>query len=191
MRLIESGCSMRAAARIVGVSPASAHRWRGASEAERASRSCLASRPPTPRSCPWRLDARAEQRILAARERTNLSPARFAGLVGYRRSTGPRARPSSGSLHVPTTLRLQRRGVAQPPTASVPPEERRTLPQGFPRAVQRASEQGILWEECRVSKNVIRRSSDRGFKSPLRWTPCALSRRGRGHLDRRVIAPRL
>ena len=109
MRLIESGCSMRAAARIVGVSPASAHRWRGASEAERASRSCLASRPPTPRSCPWRLDGRAEQRILTARERTNLGPARFAGLVGYRRSTGPRARPSSGSLHVPTTLRLAKK----------------------------------------------------------------------------------
>jgi len=48
---------------------------------------CLASRPPTPRSCPWGLGADVEARILAARERTNLGPARLAGLVGYRRST--------------------------------------------------------------------------------------------------------
>jgi hypothetical protein len=33
------------------------------------------------------LSAEAEQRILQARARTNLGPARLAGLVGYRRST--------------------------------------------------------------------------------------------------------
>jgi transposase InsO family protein len=91
VRVIEQGHSMRQAARSVGVSPATAHRWwhrwRRASEADRASLSCLASRPPTPRSCPWQLDEAAERRILAARARTNLGPARLAGLVGYRRST--------------------------------------------------------------------------------------------------------
>ena len=91
VQLIEQGHSMRQAARSVGVSPATAHRWwhrwAGAREADRASMSCLVSRPPTPRSCPWGLGADVERRILAARERTNLGPARLAGLVGYRRST--------------------------------------------------------------------------------------------------------
>ena len=61
--------------------------WQQASDAERASRVCLRARPPVPKSCPWALGAEAEQRILAARARTNLGPARLAGLVGYRRST--------------------------------------------------------------------------------------------------------
>jgi transposase InsO family protein len=91
VRLIEEGQSLRAAARALGVAPATAHRWwhrwQAASERERAVLSCLASRSPTPRSCPWRLDPAAEQRILAARQATNLGPARLAGLVGYRRST--------------------------------------------------------------------------------------------------------
>ena len=89
--LIESGSSLRAAARESAVSPATAHRWwhrwQNASDAERADRSCLRARPPVPRSCPWRLTDEDEQRILDARERTNYGPARLAGLVGRRRST--------------------------------------------------------------------------------------------------------
>src|SRR3954449_3557438 len=91
VRLIESGCSLRAAAAQSAVSPATAHRWwhrwQQATDAERASRACLSARPPVPRSCPWRLDAASERRIFDARERTNYGPARLAGLVGYRRST--------------------------------------------------------------------------------------------------------
>ena len=91
IRLIESGCSLRAAAAESSVSPATAHRWwhrwQAASDADRASRACLAARAPTPRSCPWQLDAAVQQRILDARARTNYGPARLAGLVGYRRST--------------------------------------------------------------------------------------------------------
>jgi transposase InsO family protein len=91
VRLIEQGLSLRAAAAALNVAPATAHRWwhrwRGASEQERASRSCLRARPPVPRSCPWQLSSEAEQRILDARRRTNLGPARLAGIVGYRRST--------------------------------------------------------------------------------------------------------
>jgi hypothetical protein len=91
IRLIESGCSIRAAAAESAVSPVTAHRWwhrwQQATEAERASRACLRARPPVPRSCPWRLDAASERRILDARERTNYGPSRLAGLVGYRRST--------------------------------------------------------------------------------------------------------
>ena len=91
VRLIESGCSFRSAAAESAVSVATAHRWwrrwSEASEAERASRACLRARPPVPKSCPWALGAEAEQQILGARARTNLGPARLAGLVGYRRST--------------------------------------------------------------------------------------------------------
>jgi transposase InsO family protein len=89
--LIEGGCSFRTAAAESAVSVATAHRWWRrwveASEAERASRSCLRARPPVPRSCPWRLSVDQERAILEARRRTNLGPARLAGLVGYRRST--------------------------------------------------------------------------------------------------------
>jgi len=91
VRLIESGATFRQAAAGLGVAPATAHRWwqrwQAASEPERASRACLRARPPIPRSCPWRLSVETERRILDARERTNLGPARLAGVVGHRRST--------------------------------------------------------------------------------------------------------
>jgi transposase len=91
VRLIESGCSFRAAAAQSAVSPATAHRWwhrwRVASEAERASLACLRTRSSRPCSCPWSLSAEAEQRILRARARTRYGPARLAGLVGFCRGT--------------------------------------------------------------------------------------------------------
>jgi transposase InsO family protein len=91
VRLIESGSTLRAAAAALNVAPATAHRWwhrwLEASEEERRSRVCLRARPPVPRSCPWGLGAEQERVILEARRRTNLGPARLAGLVGYRRST--------------------------------------------------------------------------------------------------------
>jgi transposase InsO family protein len=91
VRLIEQGSTLREAARALNVSPATAHRWwhrwQQAGEFERTSRACLRARPPVPKSCPWQLSAEIEQRILDARSRTNLGPARLAGIVGYRRST--------------------------------------------------------------------------------------------------------
>jgi len=91
VRLIESGSTLRAAAAALNVAPATAHRWwhrwRQAEEAERVSRACLRARPPVPKSCPWRLSAEQERIIVDARRRTNLGPARLAGVVGYRRST--------------------------------------------------------------------------------------------------------
>lgn len=91
VQLVERGYSLRAAARALGVSPATAHRWwhrwEQADEQQRASRVCLRALPPVPKSCPWALSREIEQRILLARERTNLGPARLAGIVGYRRST--------------------------------------------------------------------------------------------------------
>src|SRR3954465_5820038 len=87
VRLIEEGSSLRAAAAALNVAPATAHRWwhrwRLASDDERVSRACLRARAPVPQSCPWQLGEEAEQRILEARRRTNLGPARLAGLVGY------------------------------------------------------------------------------------------------------------
>jgi transposase InsO family protein len=91
VQAIENGATLRAAAAASNVAPATAHRWwqrwKNASEAERADRSCLRARPPVPTSCPWRLSGEVEQRILDARERTNYGPARLAGIVGFRRST--------------------------------------------------------------------------------------------------------
>jgi transposase InsO family protein len=91
VRLIEGGCSLRTAAAKSSVSPATAHRWwhrwQQASAAERTSLSCLRTRSSRPRSCPWALSAEAEQVILEARARTNLGPARLAGVVRRPRST--------------------------------------------------------------------------------------------------------
>ena len=91
VRLIERGASLRAAAAAVGVAPATAHRWwhrwRAATEAERASLSCLRTRSSRPESCPWALGAAEEQRILDARARTNWGPMRLTWLTGRHRST--------------------------------------------------------------------------------------------------------
>jgi transposase InsO family protein len=75
----------------VSVAPATAHRWwhrwKAASEDERASRSCLRTRSSRPRSCPWALSAEAEQAILTAREKTNYGPMQLQFLTGRHRST--------------------------------------------------------------------------------------------------------
>lgn len=89
--LIEQGATLRAAAAACSVAPATAHRWwhrwKQASEHERASLSCLRSRSSRPRSCPWALSAEAEQAILDAREKTNYGPMQLQYLTGRHRST--------------------------------------------------------------------------------------------------------
>jgi len=91
VELVEGGATLRAAAAALGVAPATAHRWwhrwRLASEGERASRSCLRARPPVPRSCPWALTADQEEAILQARSRTNCGPMQLQFLTGRHRST--------------------------------------------------------------------------------------------------------
>ena len=91
VRLIEQGATLRAAAAAVGVAPATAHRWwhrwQAASDAERASLSCLRTRSSRPRSCPWALSAEAEHVILDARAKTNWGPMRLTWLTGRHRST--------------------------------------------------------------------------------------------------------
>jgi transposase InsO family protein len=89
--LIEGGLTLRAAAAALNVAPATAHRWwhrwREASEEQRASRACLSTRRPVPGSCPWALSGEQEQAILRARAKTNWGPMRLTYLTGRHRST--------------------------------------------------------------------------------------------------------
>ena len=91
VRRREAGESFRAIARSMACSPNTVRtawqRWQHADEAARADWSCLAPRPPVPRSCPWALGPELEQRILDARQRTNWGPMRLAVLVGRHRAT--------------------------------------------------------------------------------------------------------
>src|SRR5829696_1189209 len=90
VRLVEQGSTLRAAAAALSVAPATAHRWwhrwQQASPEERASRVCLRSRPPVPRSCPWSLSGEQERAILRAREMTNYGPMQLQFLTGRHRS---------------------------------------------------------------------------------------------------------
>jgi transposase InsO family protein len=91
VELVARGHSLRQAARMMGVAPATAHRWWHrwiqAPPGERASLACLADRSSRPRRQPRRLDEEAERAILVAREQTNLGPARLAHLCRRRPST--------------------------------------------------------------------------------------------------------
>ena len=91
VRLVEAGSTLRAAAAALSVAPATAHRWwhrwKDASQAERASLVCLRTRSSRPRSCPWALDSEDEQAILDARAKTNWGPMRLTCLTGHHRST--------------------------------------------------------------------------------------------------------
>jgi len=91
VRRIESGCSLRAAARASSVSVATAHRWWhryvSAALADQAAGTWARDRSSRPRFSPRRLTAEQEAPILRARARTGLGPARLAGLCGRARST--------------------------------------------------------------------------------------------------------
>jgi transposase InsO family protein len=80
---IEAGASLRGAAALFAVSPATAHRWwHRWLEGQQ-----LSDRPSRPLRQPRRLSAAEEERILRARRQTNLGPGRLAGLLGRARST--------------------------------------------------------------------------------------------------------
>jgi transposase InsO family protein len=88
---VQGGASMREAAALFGVSPATVHRWwsrwRQASEPQRSSLACLADRSSRPRHSPRCLSAREQQRICAARRRSGWGPRLVAGEVGHSHST--------------------------------------------------------------------------------------------------------
>ena len=81
-KVLEGG-SLRTAAAESSVSVATAHRWLhrwlDASAQQRSSGAWLEDRSSRPRRSPRRLTSEQEARILRARERTGLGPARLAG----------------------------------------------------------------------------------------------------------------
>lgn len=89
--LIGRGMTIRGAARALGVSAATAHRWWHrwlcANESERRSGEWLRDRSSCPRRQPRRLTAADEEPILRARRETGLGPGRLAGIVRRARST--------------------------------------------------------------------------------------------------------
>jgi transposase InsO family protein len=89
--VINAGATFRAAAAVMNVAPATAHRWwrrwQLASEDQRSSGRWAWDRSSRPRRSPARTSDGQEARICEARRRTNLGPGRLAGIVGCPRST--------------------------------------------------------------------------------------------------------
>jgi transposase InsO family protein len=104
-QLIEDGVSIRQAARIFNVSPATAHkwwcRWQAASGAQRDGLGCLADRSSRPHRSPRILAQADRERICEVRRHTGWGPRLIAGVVGCPHST------------VHATLR--RAGISRPP----------------------------------------------------------------------------
>ena len=88
---ISAGSSLREAAATFNVSVATAHRWwhrwRQASDSERASLSCLLDRSSCPASSPRRLAPELERAICDCRRRTGWGPRLVAGATGFAHST--------------------------------------------------------------------------------------------------------
>jgi transposase InsO family protein len=89
--VINAGATFRAAAAVMNVAPATAHRWwwrwQHASETERCSGRWSFDRSSRPHRSPRQTPPGIETRICQARERTNLGPGRLAGLLNTPRST--------------------------------------------------------------------------------------------------------
>jgi transposase InsO family protein len=88
---IAGGCSIRETAARFNVSPATAHRWwlrwKGASDPERRSLSCLFDRSSRPARSPRRLAPELEQAICECRRTTGWGPRLVAGATGFCHST--------------------------------------------------------------------------------------------------------
>jgi transposase InsO family protein len=89
--MIERGSSERHAAACLGVSSATAHRWKRrwltASEQERCSGVWARDRSSRPHRSPGRTSVELEQRVLEARERTGWGPRLIAGETAVAHST--------------------------------------------------------------------------------------------------------
>jgi transposase InsO family protein len=118
VRLVEAGMSLRAAAAVVSVSPATAHRWwhrwRCATVSERGLWSCLADRSSRPRRSPRLLSLREQERICAARRRSGWGPRLIAGEVGYPHSTVWKVLSRHGLSRIPRPAREQARRYEWP-----------------------------------------------------------------------------
>jgi transposase len=88
---VEDGLSLRQAAAVFNVSPATAHRWwhrwlEAGGEARR-SLSCLLDRSSRPRRSPRQLAPELAERICACRRETGWGPRLVAGATGFAHST--------------------------------------------------------------------------------------------------------
>jgi transposase InsO family protein len=104
---VEGGLSLRHAAAVFNVSPATAHRWwhRWADSGEEARRSlsCLFDRSSRPRRSPRQLAPELAERICACRRETGWGPRLVAGATGFAHSTVWKV--------------LRRAGISRPPRA--------------------------------------------------------------------------
>jgi hypothetical protein len=116
--LIEAGMSIRAAARLFNVSPATAHKWRhrwlAASVNERRTLACLRDRSSRPLRSPNELAATEQRRICEVRRRTGWGPRLIAGAVGHPHSTSTAPSRATGS-HGPSGQSASRRSAMSGP----------------------------------------------------------------------------
>ena len=116
--VVEGGVSMREAAAMFGVSPATVHRWwvrwRQASERQRGSLACLADRSSRPHRSPGLLSPEAQARICAVRRRSGWGPRLIAGEVGHSHQTVWKV--------------LRRHGLSRAPRAARDPARRYEWP---------------------------------------------------------------
>ena len=101
--LIETGMTIRGAARAFRVSPATAHKWwhrfRDGGRTE------LADRSSRPHRCPRELPRAEQERICEARRRTGWGPRLIAGITGHPHATVWRALRRAGISRPPKTHR--------------------------------------------------------------------------------------
>jgi transposase len=109
VRAVEGGVSLRAAAAVFNVAPATAYRWssrwRQASEPERSSLACLCDRSSRPCRSPRVLASVEQERICAARRRTGWGPRLLAGEVGHPHATVSKVLVRHGLLRLPRPAR--------------------------------------------------------------------------------------
>lgn len=84
---IEDGCSLKAAASVFSVSPATAHRWWHRWLAGGRQRSSLLDRSSRPHRSPRRLAAELEESICECRRKTGWGPRLIGGATGFCHST--------------------------------------------------------------------------------------------------------
>jgi transposase InsO family protein len=115
---VERGASLREAAARFGVSPATAHRWwvrwRQASEPQRCSLACLADRSSRPHRSPRLLAVSEQQRICAARRRSQWGPRLIACEVGRPHQTVWKVLHRHGLSRVPRPPRASARRYEWP-----------------------------------------------------------------------------
>jgi transposase InsO family protein len=91
VKAIEEGMSLKGAAAVFSVSPATAHRWwhrwLEAGEEARRTLSCLFDRSSRPRRSPRQLAPELEATICACRRQTGWGPRLVAGATGFAHST--------------------------------------------------------------------------------------------------------